>query len=741
MEGRGILARLFAVMATLLALSCLYVVESPAEDGPNIALGKSVSASTNSVAGSPSQIVDGSTGSTWWSYQGGGRNEQGFVLDLGALYTIDKINIYIWQAWGVAVSTSTDGATFTEIYSGTSSGSYSNPSDYDYNGLLSLSGDAPYKARYIKHYAYANWNQYVGVSEIEVYERQPPVELNLTYPAGESPKVFTAGWTFGAKGTLKRPDGGTEDISDKVQWSGSGTFTPATGSRSMPVFSAAGANTITLKVKVDGEEYTKTTTVQAVSPAGYAALSDKAFCPADAHGSPKDPLPVVGPIVSGSSTVAINGRPAARSGDVGVHAACSGPNVFEIIGGDSEVLIDGRPAARFGDPTRHCGGWGQIITPGRQAQSFSSPSGGLGGAGSISRRALDSAAGAGGLSGTVTTVAADPITGLAVWVFPKAGPDPLWAETDENGHFNITGIAPGKSRVLFSSRIRQGSPGAPVWVNGPYVAEWYDNALSFGETAEVTISAESTATADAQLAAGGSFSGRIIDGNGVGIPNVMVTVYGSATKTLLWHWTDGSGDYTIMGLPADTYKLLARGSRLGFADSWYGGSAENASPIPVGDEEQIAGINIMLSSGGSIKGKLNDMQDPAVGVAVQAVHTETNLGGTAVTDDNGRYAITGLPDGTYKVRFLGQAKGALDIWYPNAPGWDEAAKVTVSAAANLEGIDGQLWPIGLADIIKELQLLAGTNVDIGTFVAARNGDGKIGLAEVIYALQKLAWMR
>ena len=183
--------------------------------------------------------------------------------------------------------------------------------------------------------------------------------ISLIYPAGRSPLVFTTGWLFGASCTL---DG--KDYSDQVQWSGSGSFSPDTGTRSRPSFSAEGANTITLSVKIGDKDYSHTYNVNAVSPAGYACVGMLAKCPADGHGAPMDPITVVGPITTGSSHVLINGKPAARVGDVGVHAACSGPNTFEIVGGDENVLIDGRAAARIGSVTRHCGGMGTIIGSG-----------------------------------------------------------------------------------------------------------------------------------------------------------------------------------------------------------------------------------------------------------------------------------------------------------------------------------------------------------------------------------------
>jgi uncharacterized Zn-binding protein involved in type VI secretion len=183
-----------------------------------------------------------------------------------------------------------------------------------------------------------------------------PAVISLTYPAGRSPNVFTTGWLFGATCTA-----GDKDYSDQVKWSGTGSFSPDMGTRSRPSFDAEGANTITLSVKIGDKDYSRTFSVNAISPAGYACVGMMAKCDADAHGGPADPMTVKGPITTGSSHVLVNGRPAARVGDVGVHSACVGPNTFEIVSGDSSVLINGRAAAKVGSTTKHCGGMGKII--------------------------------------------------------------------------------------------------------------------------------------------------------------------------------------------------------------------------------------------------------------------------------------------------------------------------------------------------------------------------------------------
>lgn len=93
-----------------------------------------------------------------------------------------------------------------------------------------------------------------------------------------------------------------------------------------------------------------------------ARVTDKSNCPADSHGNKCCPHNVTGPAIQGSSTVFINGLPALRVGDPGIHAQCCGPNTWKCSKGSSTVFINGLPAVRKGDMTTHCGGIGKIIS-------------------------------------------------------------------------------------------------------------------------------------------------------------------------------------------------------------------------------------------------------------------------------------------------------------------------------------------------------------------------------------------
>ncbi len=94
---------------------------------------------------------------------------------------------------------------------------------------------------------------------------------------------------------------------------------------------------------------------------GLGRLGDKSHAPADSHGCKSCSHPVTGPAVSGSADVLVNGKPALRLGDNGVHASCCGANTWQTVAGSATVLINGKPAHRLGDATQHCGGPGNLI--------------------------------------------------------------------------------------------------------------------------------------------------------------------------------------------------------------------------------------------------------------------------------------------------------------------------------------------------------------------------------------------
>lgn len=90
-------------------------------------------------------------------------------------------------------------------------------------------------------------------------------------------------------------------------------------------------------------------------------LGDYSFVPADGHGCPACMHPASGPAIAGSPNVMVNGKPALRVTDNGVHMACCGPNTWVAVKGSGTVFINKLPAHRLNDTDAHCGGSGYMV--------------------------------------------------------------------------------------------------------------------------------------------------------------------------------------------------------------------------------------------------------------------------------------------------------------------------------------------------------------------------------------------
>lgn len=135
---------------------------------------------------------------------------------------------------------------------------------------------------------------------------------------------------------------------------------------------------------------------------GQGRLGDKANVPADAHGCPACPHPATGPAIRGSPDVFVNGRPALRVDDVGIHAACCGTNMWQAQQGSATVFLNGKAAFRMNDVSRHCGGQGRLIEGSGNVIVGDSGGGGSGGGGSASSSSVGSPGSGGGGSSAGT---------------------------------------------------------------------------------------------------------------------------------------------------------------------------------------------------------------------------------------------------------------------------------------------------------------------------------------------------
>jgi hypothetical protein len=126
----------------------------------NVALGKPVTAVTDTVLGGPSNVTDGDFGTSFYSYQGT-PSQQIYTIDLGASYTIGKVFVYVAQARHIEIHSSLDGDVWDLRAS------------FDWGQMVSspvtMTPDGSYAARYFKYVAANADDAYVGSTELAVY--------------------------------------------------------------------------------------------------------------------------------------------------------------------------------------------------------------------------------------------------------------------------------------------------------------------------------------------------------------------------------------------------------------------------------------------------------------------------------------------------------------------------------------------------------------------------------------------
>lgn len=155
------------------------------------------------------------------------------------------------------------------------------------------------------------------------------------------------------------------------------------------------------------------------------------------------------------------------------------------------------------------------------------------------------------------------------------------------------------------------------------------------------------------------------------------------------------GKYRIEGLSAGAYYVTA--SAKGYIPQYFKGAKtlSDAVPVQVGEGETVEGIDFVmepLSVGtGSIAGTVRLERDgqPVVEAGVQVFSPDNPfLSSFAQTDKEGKYLISGLPNGAYLVQVW--ASGTLPEFFDNAQSPDLATRVEVREGAVTEHIDFSL---------------------------------------------------
>ncbi|MGO9456199.1 MAG: beta strand repeat-containing protein, partial [Acidimicrobiales bacterium] len=255
------------------------------------------------------------------------------------------------------------------------------------------------------------------------------------------------------------------------------------------------------------------------------------------------------------------------------------------------------------------------------------------------------------VTGTVTNATtSDPVTGAIVQATDADGTISS-QPTGSDGAYTLTGIVPGTVSVT------AGGPG--VVTSTP---------------ATLTVSTAATVTDDFSLSAGGSITGTIhVSGNGAPPPGTTVAASGQGTRVSGFAGTvSPAGTFTISGLPAGTYAVVAGGS---------GTLIDDQGGIVVSGSGTTGGVSLTLGLGATVHGTVTDATtgDPVVGAAVQS----HGLGQSQVasTGAAGTYTLTRVAPGPQTLSV--SPPGASEL--PAAVAIDPAAGATVTQNVALSG--------------------------------------------------------
>jgi protocatechuate 3,4-dioxygenase beta subunit len=204
----------------------------------------------------------------------------------------------------------------------------------------------------------------------------------------------------------------------------------------------------------------------------------------------------------------------------------------------------------------------------------------------------------------------------------------------------------------------------------------------------------------------GSIAGRVTGIDSSLIGDAYVTAWCIDPAGI--DWSKGSAlvdslfNFRIDSLAPGDYYVVAEAT--GYLPQYYPGVTDiaGARTVPVQASEVTPDINFVLQpgfiiSGGTISGEITGPDGQALMyVSVVATtlfspdpaKTDFQDVGYAVTDDNGKYVLTGLPANDYYVRAdLWDSWYSQTLWYPQAASIADAKLVHVQDSLEVAGID------------------------------------------------------
>lgn len=194
--------------------------------------------------------------------------------------------------------------------------------------------------------------------------------------------------------------------------------------------------------------------------------------------------------------------------------------------------------------------------------------------------------------------------------------------TDQEGNYILSGLSPGNYNVIFSAE--------------GYVSQTVMITLNRGETVILNAALQSNPA---------TLTGYVREAKTLSpIENALIQVFSTDGTLIGTTLTDMNGNYTVSGLPGGTVVVVARAT----------GYQSQLQSITL-TRGTTSNLNFLLAGNpASVRGTVTDSQTgqpiPQVLVQIFPIGSRVPIRST-LTDPDGFYILTGLPPGTYVIRF------------------------------------------------------------------------------------------
>ena len=310
------------------------------------------------------------------------------------------------------------------------------------------------------------------------------------------------------------------------------------------------------------------------------------------------------------------------------------------------------------------------------------------------------------VSGTVTNSAGTAIENFGVTLYTSTyngcGQSQSYTtQTNADGEYTISDVPTGTFYVKTNSFNTSFTK--EFWAAGESVPDC-NAAQSF----QIASSGQTETGKDFQLEQGATISGTVIDDNGQPIANISVSANlvdnpcHSNTSGNGFVSSDNDGHYTLTGLAVGTY-YIGTSNWTGYVEEkWADGASvqdcSSADPVNVTTAgEDVQGKDFQLELGATISGTVvDDVGQPIANLQIELYDAACgyNWKGSASTDTNGVYTVTGLPTGTYYIKNSTWNSAYISEWWADGASVQDcnsADPVNINTSGqNVTGKDFQL---------------------------------------------------